>query len=118
MVPVAELGVPARQALAYARAVARDDAHVVAVHMTDDVATAENLRRQWQEWGRGGFEREHLAEGDAVEKAGLVVRDDQAAVGGDDDAGWAPPAVPVGVLPARQKVASIHRLLIFEVDAQ
>jgi amino acid transporter len=53
VVPVAELGVPARQALAYARAVASDDAHVVAVHVTDDVATAENLRRQWQEWAPG-----------------------------------------------------------------
>ncbi len=53
VVPVAELGVPARQALAYARAVAPDDAHVVAVHVTDDVATAENLRRQWQEWEPG-----------------------------------------------------------------
>jgi hypothetical protein len=53
VVPVAELGVPARQALAYARAVAPDDAHVVAVHVTDDVASAENLRRQWQEWEPG-----------------------------------------------------------------
>ena len=53
VVPVAELGVPARQALAYARAVAADDTHVVAVHVTDDVATAENLRRQWQEWEPG-----------------------------------------------------------------
>jgi len=53
VVPVAELGVPARQALAYARAAASDDSHVVAVHVTDDVATAENLRRQWQEWEPG-----------------------------------------------------------------
>jgi hypothetical protein len=53
VVPVAELGTPARQALAYARAVARDKAHVVAVHVTDDIATAENLRRQWQEWEPG-----------------------------------------------------------------
>src|SRR5438105_617682 len=53
VVPVAELGVPARQALAYARAVAADDGHVVAVHVTDDVASAENLRRQWQEWEPG-----------------------------------------------------------------
>ncbi len=53
VVPVAELGVPARQALAYARAVAADDAHVVAVHVTDDVASAEDLRRQWREWEPG-----------------------------------------------------------------
>ena len=53
VVPVAELGVPARQALAYARAVAPDDGHVVAVHVTDDVVSAESLRRQWQEWEPG-----------------------------------------------------------------
>ncbi|HEY3058262.1 MAG TPA: APC family permease [Chloroflexota bacterium] len=53
IVPVAELGVPARQALAYARAVAADDAHVVAVHVTDDVASAADLRRQWREWEPG-----------------------------------------------------------------
>jgi amino acid transporter len=53
VVPVAELGVPARQALAFARAMAPDDAHVVVVHVTDDVATAEDLRRQWREWEPG-----------------------------------------------------------------
>jgi amino acid transporter len=53
VVPVADLGIPARQALAFARAVARDDAHVVAVHVTDDVAAAEVLRRQWEEWEPG-----------------------------------------------------------------
>lgn len=35
------------------RAVASDDAHVVAVHVTDDVASAANLRRRWQEWEPG-----------------------------------------------------------------
>jgi amino acid transporter len=53
VVPVAELSVPARQALAYARAIARDDQHVVAVHVTDDVAAADTLRRQWEEWEPG-----------------------------------------------------------------
>ena len=53
VVPIADLGMPARQALAFARAVARDDAHVVAVHVTDDVAAAEQLRRQWEEWEPG-----------------------------------------------------------------
>ena len=53
VVPVAELGVPALQALAYARAVAPDDGHVVAVHVTDDVVTAGKLRREWQEWEPG-----------------------------------------------------------------
>jgi amino acid transporter len=53
IVPVAEIGVPSRQALAYARAVAPNDAYVVAVHVTDDVASAANLRREWQEWEPG-----------------------------------------------------------------
>ena len=53
IVPVAELSVPARQALAYARAIAPDDQHVVAVHVTDDVAAADTLRRQWEEWEPG-----------------------------------------------------------------
>jgi len=53
VVPIAELNVPARQALAYARAVAPDDHHVVAVHITDDMAAADNLRRQWEEWEPG-----------------------------------------------------------------
>ncbi len=53
IVPVADLGTPARQALAFARAMASDDAHVVAVHVTDDVAAAEKLRREWEEWEPG-----------------------------------------------------------------
>ena len=53
VVPVADLGVPARQAIAFARAIAPDDQHVVAVHVTDDVAHAEQLRRQWEEWEPG-----------------------------------------------------------------
>jgi amino acid transporter len=53
VVPVADLGVPARQALAFARAMAPDDGHVVAVHVTDDVANADELSRQWAEWEPG-----------------------------------------------------------------
>jgi hypothetical protein len=53
VVPVADAGVPARQALAFARAIASDDQHVVAVHVTDDVASAEQLRREWEEWQPG-----------------------------------------------------------------
>jgi hypothetical protein len=53
VVPVADLGVPSRQALAFARAMASDDAHVVAVHVTDDVANAERLRCAWGEWETG-----------------------------------------------------------------
>jgi hypothetical protein len=53
VVPVADLGTPARQALAFARAIACDDAHVVAVHVTDDLKAAEQLKRQWEEWEPG-----------------------------------------------------------------
>jgi hypothetical protein len=53
VVPVADLGIPARQALAFARAVTQDDSRVVAVHVTDDVAAAEQLRREWEEWEPG-----------------------------------------------------------------
>ena len=53
LVPIAELNVPARQALAYARALAPDERHVVAVHVTDDVSEAEELRRQWEAWECG-----------------------------------------------------------------
>ena len=53
IVPVADAGVQARQALAFARAIARDDQHVVAVHVTDDIANAERLRLEWEEWEPG-----------------------------------------------------------------
>ena len=39
VVPIADAGVQARQALAFARAIAPDDRHVVAVHVTDEVAS-------------------------------------------------------------------------------
>ena len=47
VVPVADAGVQARSALAFARAIAQDDEHVVAVHVTDDAASAERLAREW-----------------------------------------------------------------------
>src|SRR5438132_823494 len=53
VVPIADAGVQARQALAFARAIAPDDQHVVAVHVTDDVGSAEQLRREWEEWEPG-----------------------------------------------------------------
>ena len=53
VVPIADAGVQARQALAFARAIARDDRHVVAVHVTDDVSMAERLRLEWEEWAPG-----------------------------------------------------------------
>ena len=53
VVPIADSGVQARQALAFARAIAPDDQHVVAVHVTDDESSAERLRREWEEWEPG-----------------------------------------------------------------
>ncbi|MBV8718395.1 MAG: APC family permease [Chloroflexi bacterium] len=53
VVPVVDVGVQARQALAFARAIAPDDKHVVAVHVTDDVASADTLQREWEEWAPG-----------------------------------------------------------------
>jgi hypothetical protein len=53
VVPVAELNVPARQALAYARALAPDDQHVIAVHVTDDVEEANDLQAEWHTWQPG-----------------------------------------------------------------
>jgi amino acid transporter len=47
IVPVADLSVPARQALAYAMATADAD-HVVAVHVTDNEESAESLRAMWE----------------------------------------------------------------------
>lgn len=48
IVPVANLSVPVRQAIAYALALAPPD-RVLAVHVTDDEASAEAFREQWQE---------------------------------------------------------------------
>jgi hypothetical protein len=53
VVPIADAGVQARQALAFARAITKDRQHVVAVHVTDDVTSAEQLGRQWEEWQPG-----------------------------------------------------------------
>jgi len=53
VVPIADLNVPARQALAYARALAPDDQHVIAVHVTDDVEEATELQGQWSTWQPG-----------------------------------------------------------------
>jgi amino acid transporter len=53
VVPIADLNTPARQALAYARALAPDERHLVAVHVTDDAEEAHQLQREWQEWQPG-----------------------------------------------------------------
>jgi hypothetical protein len=49
VVPIADLGIEARQALAFARAIAPDDEHVVAVHVSESSREAEQFRRQWME---------------------------------------------------------------------
>jgi amino acid transporter len=53
IVPVAELDVRARQALAFARAIAPDPGQVMAVHVTDDVESTIALREAWSRSGRG-----------------------------------------------------------------
>ena len=50
IVPVEGLHRGTLYALAYARSIA---SRVVAVMVTDDVEAAENLKRQWEEWGGG-----------------------------------------------------------------
>jgi amino acid transporter len=53
IVPVAELDVRARQALAFARAIAPDPGQVMAVHVTDDVESTIALREAWSRSGQG-----------------------------------------------------------------
>ncbi len=52
IVPIANLDMPAQQAISYARAIAPDD-RVVAVHITDSPAAVEDIRREWAEWQPG-----------------------------------------------------------------
>lgn len=47
IVPIAKLNIPARQALAFARAIAGDRT-VTAVHVTDDREEAEQVRAEWE----------------------------------------------------------------------
>ena len=53
IIPIANLAVPAQQALAFARAIAPDEA-ITLVHVSDDVAAAERLRTEWERWPHGG----------------------------------------------------------------
>jgi amino acid transporter len=55
VVPIARLNVPARQALALARAIAADT-RVVAVHVTDSHEEAERVRAEWRESPHGQAE--------------------------------------------------------------
>jgi amino acid transporter len=48
IVPVSRLDRPAFEALAYARSISAD---VTAVHVTDDHADLDEIRRRWEEWG-------------------------------------------------------------------
>ena len=52
IVPIAQLNVPARQALAFARAIAGDQA-VTAVHVTDSAEAGEKARQEWERWPHG-----------------------------------------------------------------
>ena len=52
IIPIADLSVPAKQALAFARAVAPDET-ITLVHVTDDVAATERLRTAWESWPHG-----------------------------------------------------------------
>ncbi len=56
IVPIADLSVPARQALAYAMATADAD-HVTAVHVTDEEESARALRAAWE---ASPYRRAHL----------------------------------------------------------
>ncbi|HEX3303029.1 MAG TPA: APC family permease [Thermomicrobiales bacterium] len=52
IVPIADLNVPAKQALAFARAVADDDT-ITLVHVTDKIDDANRLRAEWDQWPHG-----------------------------------------------------------------
>jgi amino acid transporter len=49
IVPIADLGAEARQAVAFARAIVSDASRVTAVHITDDMESAEKMRTKWRE---------------------------------------------------------------------
>ena len=52
IIPIANLAVPAQQALAFARAIVPDEA-ITLVHVSDDVTAAERLRTEWERWPHG-----------------------------------------------------------------
>lgn len=51
VVPVADLGIEARQAIAFARAIAADPSHVIAVHIAEDRDAVEKFQAEWAEQG-------------------------------------------------------------------
>ncbi|MBI2885927.1 MAG: APC family permease [Chloroflexi bacterium] len=52
VLPIANLGIPARQAIAFARAIAPDN-RITAVHVSDDPEERAQLRRAWEDWQPG-----------------------------------------------------------------
>ena len=52
IVPIANLNVPAKQAVAFANAIA-GGGHVAAVNVTDSEEGAQELREEWQRWPHG-----------------------------------------------------------------
>ena len=52
IVPIAALNVPARQALAFARAMTNDNS-VIGVYVTDDAGAAERLQAEWARSAHG-----------------------------------------------------------------
>ncbi len=52
IVPIASLSIPAQQALAFARALARERP-VTAVHVTDSPVEAERMQEEWESWPHG-----------------------------------------------------------------
>jgi amino acid transporter len=47
VVPIADLGIEARQAIAFACAIAKDEHHVIAVHVAGDSTEAEKFQAEW-----------------------------------------------------------------------
>jgi amino acid transporter len=54
VVPIADLGVEARRALAFARAIVRSESDIVAVHVTDQGTTSDELIQEWDALRLGG----------------------------------------------------------------
>src|SRR4051812_38388329 len=56
--------------------------------------------------------------GDSVQEPGRVVRDDEAAVRGDDNARGSTRARTTAILESRDEVRRAHRRAILEVDSE
>jgi hypothetical protein len=49
VVPIADLGIEARQAIAFARAITKDPSHVIAVHVADESAEVDKFQAEWEQ---------------------------------------------------------------------